>query len=55
MSWKGCSDKLDVVIGWTGHVSHHLGLLLGAVLVNCFVCVRMRNRIFLIIGDFDHR
>ena len=28
---QGCSDRLDDVIGWIGHVSHHLGSLLGAI------------------------
>ena len=28
---KGWSDRPDEVIGWIGHVSHHLGPLLGAI------------------------
>ena len=28
---KGCNNTLDVMIGKIGHVSHHLGSLLGAI------------------------
>ena len=38
---KGCNDRWDVVIGWIGVVSHHLGSLLGAIELTflcAFVC-----------------
>ena len=38
---KGCSDKLDAVIGQIGRVSHHLESLLGAfesIILCAFVC-----------------
>jgi hypothetical protein len=31
MAQKGCTDKLDAMMGWIGQVSHHLGSLLGAI------------------------
>ena len=41
MAREGCSDSLDAVIGWLGHLLHHLRSLLGAIEVTvlcAFVC-----------------
>jgi hypothetical protein len=39
---KRCSDRWDAVVGRIGHVSHHLGSLLGAIdeftILCAFVC-----------------
>ena len=44
---KGCSDRPDAMIGWIGHISHHLRSLLG-VLELIVLCASACN-----IGYFD--
>ena len=39
---KGCNGRADVVIGWIGLVSHHLGSFLGVIeltVLCAFMCI----------------
>ena len=45
MGHKGCSDR-DAVIARVGHVSHHLGSLLGAIELIVLCTFRMQSRTF---------